>query len=184
MFIYLASQSPRRRELLEQIGVDYKTLKVEVEETQRKDELPTEYVQRLSCDKAKAGAALKQDSPVLGADTIVVLNEKVLEKPTSEQNAIDMLLRLSGNTHSVMTAITMVMGDRIETRMNVTSVRFRPISEAEAIEYWHTGEPKDKAGGYGIQGKAAIFVEEIRGSYSSVVGLPLFETAQLVSVFE
>ncbi|MFT6103509.1 MAG: septum formation protein [Granulosicoccus sp.] len=183
MFIYLASQSSRRRELLEQIGVDYKTLTVNVEEQRHDNELPTEYVQRLSYDKASAGAALKQDFPVLGADTIVALNDQVLEKPSSEQDAINMLLRLSGNTHSVMTAITMIMGDRIETRMNVTSVRFRPISEVEALKYWQTGEPKDKAGGYGIQGKAAIFVEEIQGSYSSVVGLPLFETAQLINDF-
>ncbi|MFT6102308.1 MAG: septum formation protein [Candidatus Endobugula sp.] len=183
MFIYLASQSPRRRELLEQIGVEYQTLTVDVEEQRSDNESPTEYVQRLSLDKAKAGALLKQDHPVLGADTIVVLNDTVLEKPQSEVHGIEMLLRLSGNTHQVMTAVTVVYGERCETRVNVTSVRFRPLSEQEARQYWLSGEPKDKAGGYGIQGKAAVFVEEIQGSYSSVVGLPLFETANLLETF-
>jgi septum formation protein len=184
MFIYLASQSPRRRELLQQIGVDYETLTVAVEEQQRDDESSVEYVRRLSQDKAKAGADIKNEYPVLGADTIVVLNDRVLEKPQSEQEAIDMLLSLSGNTHQVMTAITLVLDQRSDTRVNITSVRFRAISETEAREYWATGEPKDKAGGYGIQGKAAVFVEEIQGSYSSVVGLPLFETANLLSSFQ
>ena len=183
MFIYLASQSPRRRELLQQIGVDYEVLAVNVEEQKQDDESPVDYVQRLSQEKACAGAKIKNDHPVLGADTVVVLNDRVLEKPQSEQDAIDMLLSLSGNTHQVITAVTVVLGSRRETRVNITSVRFRAVSEEEARGYWATGEPKDKAGAYGIQGKAAVFVEEIQGSYSSVVGLPLFETASLLKAF-
>lgn len=181
MFIYLASQSPRRRELLEQIGVDYQVISVDVEESRQSGELAADYVQRLSKDKAMAGALTKHDNPVLGADTIVVLEGSVLEKPISEEHAVAMLLRLSGNTHQVMTAISVVFQEKIHTRMNITSVRFRAISEIEAREYWATGESKDKAGAYGIQGKAAVFVEEIQGSYSAVVGLPLFETASLLS---
>jgi len=184
MFVYLASQSPRRRELLEQIGVSYETLLVDVEEKKQCDESPADYVRRLSQEKATAGVKVKNDQPVLGADTVVVLNEQVLEKPTSEQDAINMLLSLSGNTHQVMTAVTIILGQRSETQVNVTSVRFRAISEKEARDYWQTGEPKDKAGAYGIQGKAAMFVEEIQGSYSSVVGLPLFETAELLTIFD
>jgi septum formation protein len=183
MFVYLASQSPRRRELLEQIDVSYETLVVDVKEEKQYDESPVDYVRRLSQEKAAAGAKIKNDQPVLGADTVVVLNEQVLEKPTSEQDAINMLLSLSGNTHQVMTAVTIVLGQRSETRVNITSVRFRAISESEAVDYWQTGEPKDKAGAYGVQGKAAVFVEEIQGSYSSVVGLPLFETANLLNTF-
>jgi septum formation protein len=184
MFVYLASKSPRRRELLQQIGVDYEILAVDVEEQKKDDESPVEYVRRLSQGKAEAGAEIKNNHPVLGADTIVVLNDRVLEKPQSEQDAIDMLLSLSGNTHQVMTAVTLILGQRSDTRVNITSVRFRAISEVEAQEYWKTGEPKDKAGAYGIQGKAAVFVEEIQGSYSSVVGLPLFETANLLGMLE
>jgi septum formation protein len=181
MFIYLASQSPRRRELLEQIGIAYQVITVDVEESRQSGELAADYVQRLAKDNALEGALIKYDSPVLGADTIGVLEGSVLEKPISEEHAVAMLLRLSGNTHQVMTAISVVFQEKIHTRMNVTSVRFRAISEIEALEYWATGEPKDKAGAYGIQGRAAVFVEEIQGSYSAVVGLPLFETANLLS---
>lgn len=181
--IYLASQSPRRRELLEQIGVSYDVLSVNVEECQQSSEAATDYVQRLSLEKALAGAALVSDRPVLGADTIVVLGDDVLEKPLSEDHAVAMLLRLSGSTHRVMTAVSLVYQDRQATCMNSTVVRFRDVSEQEAREYYLTGEPKDKAGGYGIQGVGAVFVEEIVGSYSSVVGLPLFETSALLADF-
>lgn len=180
MSIYLASQSPRRRELLDQIGVAYQVVSVDVEEARADDEVAADYVQRLSLDKALAGANIYVDKPVLGADTIVVLEGDVLEKPISQEHAVAMLLRLSGNTHQVMTAISIVFQDKCYTRMNTTSVRFRPITEQEARQYWLTGEPKDKAGGYGIQGFGAVFVETISGSYSSVVGLPLYETASLL----
>lgn len=180
MLVYLASQSPRRRELLSQMGVDYGVLSVDVEECRCEGETPSAYVRRLSVDKAQAGAAVKPSCPVLGADTIVVLNEQVLEKPSSEEQGVAMLQQLSGHTHEVMTAVTVVCGDIVETRVNTTSVRFRPISVEEARTYWQTGEPQDKAGGYAIQGRGAVFVEEIQGSYSCVVGLPIFETAELL----
>lgn len=181
--IYLASQSPRRRELLEQIGVSYDVLSVNVEECQQSSEAATDYVQRLSLEKALAGAALVSDRPVLGADTIVVLGDDVLEKPLSEDHAVAMLLRLSGHTHQVMTAVSLVFQAQQRTCINVTSVTFRAISDAEARRYWLSGEPKDKAGAYGIQGLGAVFVEHIEGSYSSVVGLPLFETSALLADF-
>lgn len=181
--IYLASQSPRRRELLEQIGVSYDVLSVNVEECQQSSETATDYVQRLSLEKALAGAALVSDRPVLGADTIVVLGDDVLEKPLSEDHAVAMLLRLSGHTHQVMTAVSLVFQAQQRTCINVTSVTFRVISDAEARRYWLSGEPKDKAGAYGIQGLGAVFVEHIEGSYSSVVGLPLFETSALLADF-
>jgi septum formation protein len=181
--IYLASQSPRRRELLEQIGVSYDVLSVNVEECQQSSEAATDYVQRLSLEKALAGAALVSDRPVLGADTIVVLGDDVLEKPLSEDHAVAMLLRLSGHTHQVMTAVSLVFQAQQRTCINVTSVTFRVISDAEARRYWLSGEPKDKAGAYGIQGLGAVFVEHIEGSYSSVVGLPLFETSALLADF-
>jgi septum formation protein len=184
MSIYLASQSPRRRELLDQIGVAYQVVSVEVEECRQEGELAADYVQRLSLDKAQAGANVYDDKPVLGADTIVVLEGDVLEKPDSEAHAVSMLLRLSGCTHQVMTAVSLVFQGKKATCMNTTSVRFRPISAQEARQYWLTGEPKDKAGGYGIQGVGAVFVESILGSYSSVVGLPLFETATLLRDFD
>ncbi len=179
--IYLASQSPRRRELLEQIGIAYDVISVAVDECRAKGESPSDYVQRLSKDKAEAGAAIHRDRSVLGADTIVVLNEAVLEKPVSEQDAVDMLLRLSGTTHQVMTAVSIVGQHDTYSCLSTTSVRFRAIAKEEAQAYWQTGEPKDKAGGYGIQGLASVFVEQIQGSYSGVVGLPLFETAALLS---
>lgn len=181
--IYLASQSPRRRELLAQIGVSHEVVRVDVEECQARGELAADYVRRLSLDKAKAGAALKQDKPVLGADTIVVLDGQVLEKPASEDEAIAMLLGLSGCTHQVMTAVSVVYRHQQRTCVSTSSVRFREITEAEARQYWLSGEPQDKAGGYGIQGLGAVFVERIEGSYSGVVGLPLFETAALLEAF-
>ena len=144
--IYLASQSPRRRELLEQIGVSYDVLSVNVEECQQSSETATDYVQRLSLEKALAGAALVSDRPVLGADTIVVLGDDVLEKPLSEDHAVAMLLRLSGHTHQVMTAVSLVFQAQQRTCINVTSVTFRAISDADARRSWLSGEPKDKAG--------------------------------------
>ncbi len=178
--IYLASQSPRRRELLDQIGVAYEVLKVDVVEERQYDETPAEYVQRLAYDKAFAGSRLQSDKPVLGADTIVVLHGKVLEKPFSQQEAVDMLLMLSSQTHQVMTAVSLVANGDVQTVLTTTEVSFRGISRTEAEQYWHTGEPQDKAGGYGIQGIGAIFVERINGSYSAVVGLPLLEVSRLL----
>lgn len=135
-------------------------------------------VLRLAEAKARAAAA-RQRIPVLGADTAVVLREGIFGKPQSEQHALDMLLALSGETHEVLTAVALVYEDRLLTDLSVTEVRFRTVSEAEARDYWHSGEPRGKAGAYAIQGAGGVFVENISGSYSGVVGLPVFETARL-----
>ena len=177
--IHLASQSPRRRELLAQIGIRHDVIGVEVDETPRAGEAPAEYVLRLALAKARAGHRLRPDRPVLGADTAVVQDDRVLGKPLDRQDAAAMLAQLSGREHRVLTAVALV-GDREETRLSVSRVRFRPIDAAEAAAYWETGEPADKAGGYAVQGLGALFVESIGGSYSGVMGLPLFETGELL----
>jgi septum formation protein len=177
--IHLASQSPRRRELLAQIGIRHDVIAVEVDETPRAGEAPAEYVLRLALAKARAGHSLHPDRPVLGADTAVVQDDRILGKPLDRQDAAAMLAQLSGREHRVLTAVALV-GDREETRLSVSRVRFRPIDAAEAAAYWETGEPADKAGGYAVQGLGALFVESIGGSYSGVMGLPLFETGELL----
>lgn len=185
--IYLASASPRRRELLEQIGVRYRQLLVEVPEEQQLDEVPEMYVLRVALEKARAGrAALAQDdpTPVLGADTAVVIDGEVLGKPRNRADALAMLARLSGQWHQVMSAVAVVGADgEAQSRLSVSAVQFRPVSREEAEAYWETGEPRDKAGGYAIQGRAAVFIERLEGSYSGVMGLPLFETAELLGQF-
>lgn len=186
--LYLASQSPRRRELLAQIGVKVAVLSVDVAEQREVGESPAQYVQRLAYDKAMAGAKLAatqpRSLPCLGSDTIVVIENRVLEKPRDEEDGVAMLLALSGQTHQVMTAVAVATEAKQLMRLSVTDVTFREISRAEAIEYWRTGEPADKAGGYGIQGLGAVFVRELKGSYTAVVGLPLFETKTLLDAFE
>ena len=177
--IHLASTSPRRRELLAQIGVRHDVVPVVVDETPRPAEAPAEYVLRLALAKARAGHALRGDRPVLGADTAVVVDDRILGKPLDRDDALGMLARLAGREHRVLTAVA-VVGEREETRLSVSHVRFRPIDAAEAAAYWATGEPADKAGGYAVQGLGAIFVESIAGSYSGVMGLPLFETGELL----
>ncbi len=187
--LYLASQSPRRRELLSQIGVQYQPLSVDVEECQGDSEQPSDYVQRLAIDKSTAGWRALQHAnlpaaPVMGADTIVVLDGQVLEKPKNEAAAIAMLARLSGRIHHVFTAVALTSSSAQNVVLSSTEVTFTRISEFQARQYWQTGEPKDKAGGYGIQGAGAVFVESLAGSYSGVVGLPLFETQQLLNQFD
>jgi septum formation protein len=184
--IYLASASPRRRELLAQIGVRYARLKVDVPEERGPAESPEEYVLRVALAKARAGRALLEagDSrPVLGADTAVVLGQEVLGKPRDRDDALAMLKRLSGGEHMVLSGVALVRGDQEQSRLSVSHVRFRPVGDDEALAYWHTGEPADKAGGYAIQGLAAMFIERLEGSYSGVMGLPLYETAQLLAQF-
>jgi septum formation protein len=181
--LLLASKSPRRRELLEQIGVRFGVLDVQVPELRAPSELPQDYVQRLASEKSQAGSLLRPDLPVLGADTIVVLADQVLEKPATREEALAMLAQLSGSTHEVYTAIAITHGLRQARLLCCTEVTFREISPSEAERYWHTGEACDKAGGYGIQGMAAVFVANLRGSYSNVVGLPLMETQQLLARF-
>jgi len=177
--IYLASQSPRRRELLRQIGIRHEIVSASVDETPRPGEAPAEYVLRLALAKARAGRTQRPDRPVLGADTAVVVDDTILGKPAGRDDAIAMLGRLSGREHRVLTAVALA-GERDESRLSVSHVRFRPVDAAEAAAYWDTGEPADKAGGYAVQGLGALFVESLSGSYSGVMGLPLFETGELL----
>lgn len=183
--IYLASASPRRRELLEQIGIRYRLLSVEVPEIPEPGEAPEMYVLRVALEKARAGhdrLAADQPAPVMGADTAVVVDGEVLGKPRGREDALAMLCLLSGQTHQVMSAVALVDVDgTVHSRLSVNAVTFRRISDEEAEAYWETGEPLDKAGGYAIQGRAAMFIERLEGSYSAVMGLPLFETAELLS---
>jgi septum formation protein len=183
--LYLASQSPRRRELLAQIGVAHAVLKIDIDESQRAGEAADVYVQRLAREKATAGwrhveARGLPPLPVLGADTSVVLDGVILGKPIDADDARAMLRRLSGRAHEVLTGVAVCGPLGTQVTMSRTQVWFRALSAADIDQYWSTGEPRDKAGSYGIQGRAAIFVERIAGSYTGVVGLPLFETAALL----
>ena len=182
-FIYLASASPRRRELLRQIGVTFRVIGAELDETALKGESPPAYVARLAEAKAAAGWRGSQDlgaAPVLAADTAVVLEGEILGKPADMNDAIAMLLKLSGRAHQVLTAVALRTAAGFEGRLSQSSVTFRSIDPEEARAYWDTGEPRDKAGAYAIQGYAAIFIADLKGSYSGVMGLPLFETAELL----
>ncbi len=181
-FIYLASASPRRRELLQQIGVSFRLVGTELDETACPGEAPAAYVSRLAAAKADAGwlgrgAAI---APVLAADTAVVLDGAILGKPRDRGDAEHMLLQLSGRTHEVMTAVAVRSAAGNQIKVSRSWVTFRILDAAEVRAYWDTGEPRDKAGAYAIQGLAAMFIEDLRGSYSGVMGLPLFETAQLL----
>ncbi|MDA5489721.1 Maf family protein [Yersinia kristensenii] len=182
--LYLASGSPRRRELLTLLDVPFEVLKTEVEEQRRLEESAQEYVQRLAQDKARAGVMVApRDLPVLGADTIVVLNGQVLEKPRDKAHAQEILSALSGQQHQVITAVSLADKQDVLSTMVVTDVTFRVLSQLEISDYIATGEPMDKAGAYGIQGKGGCFVRTITGSYHAVVGLPLVETHELLSHF-
>ncbi len=184
--LYLASGSPRRRELLTQIGVGFSILAAPIDESVQPGESAEHYVQRLALAKAASGLATlpaTSDAVVLGADTAVVVDGRILGKPADEADALAMLQLLSGREHQVMTAVALANGQRSEVRLVSSDVSFRSISIAEATTYWASGEPQDKAGGYAIQGLAAVFVSGMRGSYSAVVGLPLCETAALLAEF-
>jgi septum formation protein len=179
-FVYLASASPRRQELLRQIGVPFRVVGANVDESVRPGEAASGYVSRLAAAKAEAGWRSADDAPVLGADTAVILDEEILGKPAGRQEAVQMLLRLSGRSHEVLTAVALRTGGGLEARISHSLVTFRAIEPTEADAYWDTGEPRDKAGAYAIQGAAAVFIAELRGSFSGVMGLPLFETAELL----
>ena len=184
--LYLASGSPRRRELLTQIAVPFLTQIAPIDENALPGESPIAYVERLARAKAQAGlAALAETSDVvvLGADTSVVLDGRILGKPADRDDALATLSALSGRTHQVLTAVALVSRERLESRVVTSQVTFRPLSQAEIEAYWASGEPQDKAGCYGIQGLAAVFVSQLHGSYSAVVGLPLCETAALLAEF-
>ena len=181
--LVLASASPRRRELLTQIGVAHRVAPVGLDESRRRGEAPADYVLRLAREKADAGWQLLTDRErevVLAADTAVVLGDDILGKPRDRTEALAMLLQLSGRTHQVLTAVALRDTRGIASQLSESLVTFRPISREEAEQYWATGEAQDKAGAYAIQGRAAVFVERIEGSYSGVMGLPLFETARLL----
>ncbi len=182
-FIYLASQSPRRRELLAQIGVAFHLIEVNVDESRKNDESPQNYVVRLAEEKAAKGwgkLSPRDRAPVLGADTVVVIDGEILGKPAGVNDASDMLAKLSARTHEVLSAVCVTNGTP-RTKMNRSLVTFRPIGDSERAAYCATSEPMDKAGAYAIQGRAAAFVSNLEGSYSGVMGLPLFETAALLS---
>ncbi|HTN34270.1 MAG TPA: Maf family protein [Marinobacter sp.] len=179
--IILASASPRRAELLQQIGVEFSVLPADIDETPVTGENVRHYVERMAREKSLKVAAASPESLVLGADTSVVLDGIILGKPVSCNEAVATLRQLSGKTHQVLTAVALASGVGCKSRLVITEVRFRDLSDVEITRYVATGEPMDKAGSYGIQGLGGIFVRELRGSYSAVVGLPLQETAALLA---
>ena len=178
--IILASASPRRLKLLKQIGIEAVVYPVTINESPHPEEQPDAYVQRIAAEKSRQ-CLLSMHSPLpkLAADTAVVIDGRILGKPKNKDDALKMLAALSGRTHQVYSAVSL-RGRRHGQALNVTEVTFREINEPERLLYWHTGEPSDKAGGYAIQGMASGFIESIKGSYSGVMGLPLFETAELL----
>lgn len=194
--IYLASRSPRRRELLKQIGVGYELLLLredpargaDVDETPLPGEAPRDYVLRITRAKAEVSWLRLQQRklprmPVLAADTAVVLDERILGKPADSEAAAEMLRALSGREHQVLTAVALAFEQRLAIRLSLSTVGFRNLSDDEIRRYILTGEPRDKAGAYAIQGRAAGFVASLSGSYSGVMGLPLFETSELLTEF-
>jgi septum formation protein len=176
----LASASPRRRELLAQIGVSHVLAAPEIDEAPLAGEAAADYVVRIARAKACSAAARATGLPVLAADTIVVLDGTIRGKPRNAEQGVAMLLELSARTHTVLTAVALSAGGSLQHRVSASEVRLRTLSRAECIAYWDSGEPHDKAGGYAVQGRGAMFVEHLSGSYSGVVGLPLYETAQLL----
>lgn len=182
----LASVSPRRRELLRQIGCHFLVSPAEIDEAVLVGESPEDYVNRMALQKALAGWHANQHKqlPVLGADTTVVLGNDIFGKPSDQADAISMLSQLSGKTHRVLSSVAMVRGDKQQVVLSETRVTFRLLGSDECHRYWQTGEPSDKAGAYAIQGLGAVFVTAINGSYSGVVGLPLAETCTLLDVFD
>ena len=179
--LYLASSSPRRRDILDSLGIRYLHGGVDLDESARAGEGVEDMVLRLATEKAAAvKPAESGELPVLGADTIVVQDDRRFGKPATESEALEMLAALSGRSHRVLTAIALRAGATTQTALSETEVRFRDVSQDEARRYWQSGEPRDKAGGYAIQGLGGAFVESIAGSYSGVVGLPVFETAKLL----
>lgn len=184
--LILASSSPRRQTLLCQLGVRFIVKPSAVDEISRPAESPQHFVQRMARAKAEAAWRLnaKRQLPVLGADTVVVVDDTMLGKPATCEDALAMLARLSGRAHRVLTAVVVMNATRQELRLCETLVTLRAVSPEEALRYWQTGEPLDKAGGYAIQGFGAAFVSAISGSYSGVVGLPLAETWELLQLFD
>jgi len=186
--LVLASTSPRRKELLQQIGVPFTQISIDINEDVEPNENAEQYVLRLAKEKAAAGyeqlsVEQKVNHVILAADTTVVCEGQILTKPDSLNHSKEILKQLSDREHLVMTAIGFHSADKILQKVVTTNVKFRALSTSEIEAYWHTGEPQDKAGSYGIQGLGAVFVEALEGSYSNAVGLPLCETAQLLNQF-
>ncbi|MCU7940740.1 MAG: Maf family nucleotide pyrophosphatase [gamma proteobacterium symbiont of Bathyaustriella thionipta] len=183
--IHLASSSPRRQELLQQMGVSFKVIPQFAEEVHKLNESPKNYVSRLAREKAIDGLSRQnnQTIPVLGSDTAVILNGTILGKPNDKEQAINMLLSLSEQTHQVITAVAVINEQRIEQVVSITDVSFSKLTRSMCEKYWQTGEPADKAGSYGIQGQGALFISNINGSYSGVMGLPIYETRVLLNQF-
>jgi septum formation protein len=192
--IYLASQSPRRRELLKQIGVHYEVLPLrsspdrqDVIEIPLPGEAPKDFAVRMAREKAKCGAKVARNRrllllPVLGADTLLDLDNQIIGKPRDITHAREVLERLSGRAHWVHTGVSLAWGERVETRLSSSKVKLAPITAEQIEQYLLSGEATDKAGAYGIQGRAAVFVERIEGSHSGIMGLPLCETAELLQM--
>ena len=178
--VCLASVSPRRHELLAQIGVPHTVVAADIDESVRTGEAPRDYVLRMARQKALTVRERGETLPVLAADTTVVLDNTIFGKPRDRDEGLAMLGRLSGRTHEVLTAVALANSRDVTLRLSVSTVRLRGLTSEECAAYWDTGEPRDKAGGYAIQGAAAVFIESLRGSYSGVMGLPLFETGELV----
>jgi len=183
--LILASASPRRAEILQQIGVDFQIAPADIDETPMRQESPVDYVQRMAQEKTQhvINSIAGSSTIVLGADTSVVLGYKIYGKPKNQQEGMAMLAALSGKTHQVLTAVAMGNKQRCVLELSATDVKFRELDPKECLDYWNTGEPLDKAGGYAIQGLGAVFVEKISGSFSGVVGLPIEQTAQLLQTF-
>jgi len=180
--VCLASASPRRAQLLAQIGVAHVVAVADIDEALLPGERAADYVLRMARGKALAVRARSAALPVLAADTTVVLDEGICGKPRDEADGLAMLERLSGRSHQVLTAVALAADNALAVRLSASEVRFRRLSRAECRAYWQSGEPRDKAGGYAVQGRAAAFIEHLSGSYSGVMGLPLYETAQLLAV--
>jgi len=181
--IYLASASPRRSQLLDQIGVAHSIRPADIDESRLRNEKPADYVSRLAVAKAKAlweRLPLTERLPVLGSDTTVALGTEIFGKPQSREEGIAMLQRLAGRTHQVLTAVALCSSQGCDLRLSISDVTFGTLTVEQCAAYWETGEPLGKAGGYAVQGRAAVFITHIAGSYSGIMGLPLAETAELL----
>ena len=181
--LILASSSPRRRQLLDMLGLEHRVVPPEVDETRKDGEAPADYVVRLACDKAGTVASREREALVLAADTTVVLGSELFAKPESVADAEGMLRRLAGHTHQVYTGVALARGARVETALDVSDVTFRPLPDAVIAAYVATGEPMDKAGAYAVQGKGAALIEGIRGDFFGVMGLPLRLVLELLERF-
>ncbi len=183
--IYLASSSPRRKELLQQMGVLFEVVPQFADESHISGESPETYVSRLALEKAYDALSRQKNKqiPVLGSDTAVILNGTILGKPENKEHAVEMLLSLSDKTHQVLSAVALVNKDKEKLIVSTTEVSFTKLSRTICEQYWYSGEPADKAGSYGIQGLGALFVRNINGSYSGVMGLPVYETQLLLKQF-